>query len=95
VIRVIRSVGCAVMALVVALTIGLASSVTAPAPASATTVSAMTDVSTPRPSPLIVLTTPFRFGLHVIEAVAEGIANAVEMIATPAPITVPALQTST
>jgi hypothetical protein len=93
--RVTRSVGCAVMALVAALTIGLASSVTAAAPASATTVSAMTDVSTPRPSPLMVFTTPFRFGFHVIEAMAEGIANAVEMIATPPPIAIPALQTNT
>ena len=95
VFRVTQSVGCALMALVAALTIGLASSVSAPASASATTVSAMTDVSTPRPSPLIVFITPFRVGLHVIEAVAAGIADAVEMIATPPPIAIPALQTST
>jgi hypothetical protein len=37
-----------------------------------------------------VLTTPFTFGMHVIETIAEGLANAVEMIATPAPIAVPA-----
>jgi hypothetical protein len=42
-----------------------------------------------------VLTTPFTFGMHVIEAIAEGLANAVEMIATPAPITVPAPRTDT
>jgi hypothetical protein len=95
VVRVTRSVGCAVMALVAALTIGLASSVSAPAPASATTVSAMTDVYTRPPSPLTVIITPFTVGLHVIEAIAEGIANAVEMIATPAPISIPAPQTST
>ena len=94
-VRVIRSAGCAVLALVVALTVGLASSVSAPAPASATTVSAMTDVYTQPPSPLTVLTTPFTVGLHVIEAIAEGIANAVEMIATPAPIAIPAPQSST
>jgi hypothetical protein len=92
VVRVIRSVGCAVMALVAALTIGLASSVSAPAPASATTV---TEVHTRPPSPLDVFMTPLTVGMHVIEAIAEGIANAVEMIATPAPITIPALQTST
>ena len=39
--------------------------------------------------------TPFTVGLHVIEAVAEGIAYAVEMIATPPPVTIPAPQTST
>jgi hypothetical protein len=33
--------------------------------------------------------------LHVIEAIAAGIANAVEMIATPAPITIPAPRAST
>ena len=83
------------MALVAAVAIGLASSISAPAPASATTVSAMTDVYTPPPSPLTVLITPFTVGLHVIEAIAEGIANAVEMIATPAPIAIPAPQTNT
>ena len=94
-VRVTRSVGGAVMTLLAALTIGLASSVSAPAPASATTVEAMTDVYTQPPSPLIVIITPFTVGLHVIDAIAEGIANAVEMIATPAPITIPAPQTST
>jgi hypothetical protein len=33
--------------------------------------------------------------MHVIDAIAEGIANAVEMIATPPPITIPAPETST
>ena len=94
-VRVIRLVGCAVMALVAALTFGLASSVSAPAPASATTVSAMTDVYTQPPSPLAAITTPMTVGMHVIEAIAEGIANAVEMIATPPPITIPAPQTTT
>jgi hypothetical protein len=78
------------MAFVAALTIGLASTVSAPAPASATTISAMTDVYTQPPSPLTVITTPFRVGMHVIESIAEGIADAVEMIATPAPISIPA-----
>jgi hypothetical protein len=87
----IRSLGCAVLALVAAVAIGLSS----PAPASATTVAAMTDVNTRPPSPLTVLVTPFRVGLHVIEAISEGIANAVEMIATPAPIAIPAPDTNT
>jgi hypothetical protein len=50
----------------------------------------VTDAYAPPPSPLTVLTTPFTFGMHVIETIAEGLANAVEMIATPAPIAVPA-----
>ena len=76
------------MALVASVAIGLS----APPAASATTV---TDRYAPPPSPLIVLVTPFTVGLHVIEAIAEGIANAVETIATPAPITVPAPRSST
>jgi hypothetical protein len=95
VLRVTRTLGCAVMALVAALTIGLASSISAPPPASATTVSAMTDAYTPPPSPLIAFITPFSVGMHVIEAIAEGIANAVESIATPPPIAIPAPRTST
>lgn len=91
VLRATRSLGCAVLALVAAVAIGLS----APAPASATTIVAMTDVNTPPPSPLTVLVTPFTVGLHVIEAIAEGIANAVEMIATPAPIAIPAPQANT
>jgi hypothetical protein len=86
-----RSLGCAVLALVAAVAIGLS----APAPASATTVAVITDVNTRPPSPLRVLVTPFTVGLHVIEAIAEGIANAVEMIATPAPIAIPAPPTDT
>jgi hypothetical protein len=85
--RVIRSVGRAVMAMVAAVAIGLST----PPAASATTV---TGGYTPPPSPLTVLVTPFTIGIHVIEAIAEGLANAVEMIATPAPITVPAPRTT-
>jgi 4-hydroxybenzoate polyprenyltransferase len=83
------------MALVAAVILGLASSISAPAPASATTVSAMTDAYSPPPSPLTVLVTPLTLGMHVIEAIAEGIANAVELIATPPPIAIPAPQTTT
>jgi hypothetical protein len=83
VFRVTRSVGCAVMSLLAAVVIGLS----APPTASATNV---TDAYPPPPSPLTVLTTPFTFGMHVIETIAEGLANAVEMLATPAPIAVPA-----
>jgi hypothetical protein len=86
--RVIRSVGSSVVALAAAVAIGLST----PPVASATTV---TDVYAPPPSPLAVLVTPFTVGMRVIEAIAEGIADAVEMIATPAPITVPAPHAST
>ncbi len=94
-VRVIRSLGGAVMALIAALSIGLASTISAAAPASATTASAMTDAYTPPPSPLTVMLTPLTLGVHVVEAIAEGIANAVEFIATPAPIAIPAPHTST
>jgi hypothetical protein len=88
VLRAIRSVGGAVVAMIAALAIGLCT----PAPASATTV---TNGYNPPPSPLTVLVTPFTVGIHVIEAIAEGLANAVEMIATPAPITIPAPHAAT
>jgi hypothetical protein len=91
-VRVIRSLGGAVIA---ALSIGLASTISAAAPASATTASAMTHAYTPPPSPLTVMMTPLTVGVHVIEAIAEGIANAVEFIATPAPIAIPAPHIST
>jgi hypothetical protein len=66
------------------------------APASATTTaSAMMDAYTPPPSPLIAFITPLTVGMHVIDAIAEGIANAVEMIATPPPIAIPAPHIST
>ena len=83
VLRATRSLGRSVVVLIAAVAIGLCS----PAAASATTV---TDGYAPPPSPLTVLVTPFTIGIHLIEAIAEGLANAVEMIATPAPITVPA-----
>ncbi len=95
VLRVTRSLGIAVMAVIAAVAIGLASSISAPAPASATTSSAMTDTYTRPPSPLVAFITPLTIGLHVIDAIAEGIANAVELIATPAPIAIPAPHTST
>jgi hypothetical protein len=88
VLRVTRSLGCAVMSLIAAVVIGLC----APPTASATNV---TGGYAPPPSPLTVLTTPFTFGMHVIETIAEGLANAVELIATPAPIAVPAPRSDT
>jgi hypothetical protein len=94
-VRVIRSLGSTVTAFVAALTFALASSISVAAPASATTASAMTDAYTPPPSPLTVMMTPLTFGVHVIEAIAEGIANAVEFIATPDPISIPARSIST
>ena len=95
VLRVTRSLGSAVMAIVAALAIGLASSISAPSCASATTASAMTDSYTRPPSPLMAFITPLTIGMHVIDAIAEGIANAVEFIATPAPIAIPAPHIST
>ena len=95
VLRVTRSVGGAVTALIAALAIGLASSISSAAPAAATTPSAMTDAYTPPPTPLSVIMTPLTVGVHLIEVLAEGIANAVEFIATPAPIAIPAPRTST
>jgi hypothetical protein len=95
VMRVTRSFGGAVMTFVAAMAIGLASTVSSAVPASATTPSAMTDAYTPPPSPLTVLVTPLTLGVRVIEAIAEGIANAVEFIATPAPIAIPAPHIST
>ena len=93
--RVIRSLGCAVISLIAAVALGLGSSICAAAPASATTASAMTQAYTPPPSPPTVMMTPLTVGVHVIEAIAEGIANAVEFIATPAPIAIPAPHIST
>jgi hypothetical protein len=95
VLRAFRSLGFAVVTIVAAAVIGLGSSIAAPAPASANTVSAMTDIYAPPPSPLSVLSSPLRLGIHVIEAIAQGIANAVEMIATPPPIAIPAPHTIT
>jgi hypothetical protein len=89
-VRVIRSLGGAVMASIAALSIGLASTISAAAPASATTASAMTDVYTVPPSPFTVMFTPLTIGVHVIEAIAQGIADAVEFIATPPPIAIAA-----
>lgn len=82
-------------ALIAVLTIGLASGVCSAAPASATTTSAMTHSYTPPPSPLAVLISPLTVGVHVIEALAQDIANAVEYIATPAPIEIRAPHTFT
>ncbi len=80
-------------AAVAVLAIGLGSGVCSPA--SATTSVAMTDAHTRPPSPLAVLISPLTVGVHIIEALAQDIANAVEYIATPAPIEIPAPHTST
>ncbi|HEX2284676.1 MAG TPA: hypothetical protein VHI10_07625 [Mycobacterium sp.] len=79
-----------VLTFVIAAAIGLASSMSAPAPASASTAAGLTDVHTPRPAPFLTSIHPLSVGLHVIDAIAAGIANAVELIATPAPIAIPA-----
>lgn len=83
------------MAVVAAMAIALTSTISIAAPASATTASAMTHAYTPPPSPLTVMMTPLTVGVHVVEAIAEGIANAVEFIATPEPIAIPAPRTTT
>jgi hypothetical protein len=93
VLRVSRSFGGAVMTVIAAVAIGLSFSTAAPA--SATTAAAMTDVYTPPPSPLIAMVTPLTIGMHVIDAIAEGLASAVEFIATPPPIAIPAPTTKT
>jgi hypothetical protein len=45
------------------------------------------------PIPLFPIISPLAVGLRVIEVVAEGIANAVELIGTPPPIAIPAPRT--
>jgi hypothetical protein len=84
-----------VISLIAAVVLGLGSCISVAAPASATTASAMTQPYTPPPSPLTVMMTPLTVGLHVIEAIAGGIADAVEFIATPEPIAIPAPHIST
>ena len=83
------------MTVVAAMAIGVVWTISSAAPASATTASAMTHAYTPPPSPLTVMMTPLTVGVHVIEVIAEGIANAVEFIATPEPISIPAPRVST
>jgi F0F1-type ATP synthase membrane subunit c/vacuolar-type H+-ATPase subunit K len=84
-----------VISLLAAAALALGSCICVAAPASATTASAMTQAYIPPPSPLTVMMTPLTVGMHVIEAIAEGIANAVEFIATPEPIAIPAPHIST
>jgi hypothetical protein len=91
VLRASRSVGVAVVSVIAAVVIGLASSVASCPHASAST--AVTDTQ-PSPLPLISFFNPVAVGFHVIEAVAEGIADVVEMIGTPPPIAIPAPHTT-
>jgi hypothetical protein len=84
-----------VISLIAAVVVGLGLCICAAAPASATTASAMTQPYTAPPSPLSVMMTPLTVGLHVIDAIAQGIADAVEFIATPEPIAIPAPHIST
>jgi hypothetical protein len=93
VLRVFRSVGVAVASVIAAVVIGLASSVASCPEVSATTPE-MTDAYKPPPMPLISFLNPVAVGMHVIEAVAEGIANVVELIGTPPPIAIPAPRTA-
>jgi len=81
--------GVAVLTLIAALAIGLGSSISSAAPVSAST-AAMTDVHPPPPIPLLPILNPISVGLHIIDAIAEGIADVVEFVATPRPIAIPA-----
>jgi hypothetical protein len=90
VLRTTRSIGVAVLTLIAALAIGLGSSISTATPVSASTASAMTDVHTRPPIPLLPIINPMSVGLHVIDAIAEGIADVVEMVATPPTIAIPA-----
>lgn len=89
VLRALRSLGVAAVSVVAALVIGLASSVASCPEVSATTPS-ISEAYKPPPVPLISILNPITVGVHLIEAVAEGIANVVEFVGTPAPIAIPA-----
>jgi hypothetical protein len=91
-LQVTRSVRVAVMTFIVAAAIGLASIISPAGPALASTAAGVIDVHTPRPS--LPFIHPLTVGLRVIDAIAEGIANAVEAIATPEPIAIPAPHTT-
>jgi hypothetical protein len=91
VLRVLRSLGLTVVSMIAAVAVGLASSVASCPHASASTVETDTQ---PSPLPLISFFNPVAVGFHVIEAVAEGIANVVELIGTPPPIAIPAPRTA-
>ncbi len=87
----LRSLGIGVVSIIAAVAIGLMSSVVWCPEASASTV--RTDTP-PSPLPLISIFNPVAVGIHVVEAIAEGIANVVEMVGTPPPITIPAPHTA-
>jgi len=80
----------AVASVIAAVAIGLTSSVAGCPEASAST--AVTD-SQPPPLPLISFFNPVAVGIHVIETIAAGIADVVEMVGTPPPVTIPAPHT--
>lgn len=89
-LQVTRSVRVAVSTFVVAAVIALASGISSAAPASASTAAGVTGENTSVPSPLGVIVPPLIIGLYVIDTIAEGMARAVSLIATPAPIAIPA-----
>lgn len=93
VLRVLRSLGVAVASVIAAVAIGLASSVASCPQVSATT-PAMTEAYKPPPMPLISIINPVAIGVHLIEAVAEGIANVVELVGTRPAIAIPAPHTT-
>jgi hypothetical protein len=85
-----RSIGVAIVTMIAAVAIGLGMSVSSAAPASASTTSAVTDIHPPVPGPLFGFLNPLAAGYHVIDAIAQGLANIVEMVSTPPPIAIPA-----
>jgi hypothetical protein len=91
VVRVLRSLGVAIASVIAAVAIALTSSAAGCPQASAST--AVTD-SQPTPLPLISFVNPIAVGMHVIETIAEGIANVVELVGTPPPVTIPAPHTA-
>jgi hypothetical protein len=94
VVRGTRSVGVAVLALIAALAITVGLSISSAAPVSASTASSVTDANSPTPMPLFPIISPLTVGMHFVDAIAGGIAHVVEVIATPAPIAIPAPHTA-
>jgi hypothetical protein len=88
VLRTTRSLRAAVLTLIAALAIALGSSISAAPPVSASTTTEVIDTRTP--APLLPIFNPVVIGLHLIDALAEGIADVVEFVGTPAPIAIPA-----
>jgi hypothetical protein len=90
VLRTTRSPRVGVLTFVAALAIGLGSSISTAPLAGASTATEVIDTRVPAPMPLLPVFNPVVIGLHVIDAVAGGIADVVEFFSTPEPIAIPA-----